>query len=147
MSCKSYWKQTNKQTSVIRCLLKISFSNTKAPFTRSRFYFISDWGSVYTTPFSFHIGLASCLHENASLCTAMVSLYAFRIHCAFCAALQMKGSPLNVIMRFRIELIPDSTVYTISDWFHVTFRAFSDVTKRIGLVCSRVSRRPIRYEF
>ena len=28
-------------------------------------------------------------------------------------------------MRFRTELISDSTVYTISDWFHATFKAFS----------------------
>ena len=33
--------------------------------------------------------------------------------------------------RFPIEMVPDSTVYTISDWFHVTFGAFFNVTKRI----------------
>ena len=32
---------------------------------------------------------------------------------------------LEWIMKFRIELIPDSTVYTISDWCHATFREFS----------------------
>ena len=31
----------------------------------------------------------------------------------------------DTVMRFRTELISDSTVYTISDWFHGTFRAFS----------------------
>ena len=34
---------------------------------------------------------------------------------------------VELIMRFRTELISDSTstVYTISDWFHASFRAFS----------------------
>ena len=36
----------------------------------------------------------------------------------------------ELIMRFRIELIPDSTVYSISDWFHVPFRAFPKTRKR-----------------
>ena len=38
--------------------MKISLAYTM-PFS-----FIADWGSVYKIPFSFHIGLASCLHEN-----------------------------------------------------------------------------------
>ena len=36
----------------------------------------------------------------------------------------MNGRLLEVIMRFRTELISDSTVYTISDWFHVTFKRY-----------------------
>ena len=30
-----------------------------------------------------------------------------------------------LIMRFRTVLIPDSIVFSISDWFHATFREFS----------------------
>ena len=52
-------------------------------FIRYRFHFISDWGSVCNTSFSLHIGLPSCLHENASLYTALVSLYTSCIHCLF----------------------------------------------------------------
>ena len=37
----------------------------------------------------------------------------------------MDSRLVELIMRFRTELISDSTVYTISDWFHATFRAFS----------------------
>ena len=55
---------------------------TYSLFTRYRFLFVSDWGSAYTTPFSVRIGLASCLHKNALLCTAVVSLFAFSIHCS-----------------------------------------------------------------
>ena len=51
-------------------------------------------------------------------------------------------------MRFRIELILDSTVYTVSHLLNATFRAFSfeNGTKGIGLVRSRVNRRPVQYE-
>ena len=41
-----------------------------------RIGFISDWPSVYTITFSFHIGLASCLHENAPIRYAS---YRFRV--------------------------------------------------------------------
>ena len=30
---------------------------------------------VYTTPFSFHSGLALCLHDTVSPCTVMISPY------------------------------------------------------------------------
>ena len=45
-------------------------------FISYRIGFISDWPSVYTTPFSFHIGLASCLQENARIRYAS---YRFRV--------------------------------------------------------------------
>ena len=45
-------------------------------FISYRIGFISDWPSVYTIPFSFHIGLASCLHENAPIRYAS---YRFRV--------------------------------------------------------------------
>ena len=38
---------------------------------------------------------------------------------------QMNRRLVELIMRFRTELILDSTVYTISDWFHATVRVFS----------------------
>ena len=61
----------------------IASPSTKAPFTRYRFHFISDWvrqsdmkiSPVYTMPFSFHSGLAFCLHDTVSPCTVMVSPY------------------------------------------------------------------------
>ena len=80
---------------------------------------------VYTIPFSFHIGLGFCLHDTVLPCTVMVSLYIFSVYCAFCATPLMSARLVELIMRFRTELISDSTVYTISDWFHPTFRAFS----------------------
>ena len=43
-------------------------------------------GAVYTIPFSFHIGLGFCLQDTVSPCTAMVSLYAFRIYCTLHSA-------------------------------------------------------------
>ncbi len=36
-----------------------------------------------------------------------------------------RGRLVELIIRFRIELVSDSTVYTISYWFHATFRVFS----------------------
>ena len=100
----------------------------QAPFTRYRIHFISDLGwqsdmiifSVYIIPFSFHIGSGFCLHDTVSLCTAVVSLYALSVNCTFCAAPLMNARLVELIMRFRIEL-PDSTVDTISDWFHAAF--------------------------
>ena len=83
--------------------------------TSHRSYLPTDTSSVYKIPFSFHIKLASCLQENASPCTAIVSVFAFRNHCAFCAAPKMNGRLLGLIMRFRGELITYSTVYTMSD--------------------------------
>ena len=82
----------------------------QALFTRYRFHFTSDLGT--------------CLHLNASLCTAIVSL----VHCMLFASTahsaqhpQLNGRLLGAIMRFRIDLIPESTVYTISDWIYATF--------------------------
>ena len=41
------------------------------------------------------------------------------IHCAFCCAtLQTIGQLVDLLMRFRIELVPDSTVYTMLYWLH-----------------------------
>ena len=62
----------------------------------------------------------------------------------------MNGRLVELIMRFRIELTSDATVYTISAWFHATLRVFPFENakigmKGIGLVRSRVNRRPIRY--
>ena len=45
-------------------------------FISYRIGFISDWPSFYTIPFSFHIGLPSCLHENAPIRYAS---YRFRV--------------------------------------------------------------------
>ena len=45
-------------------------------FISYRIGFISNWHSVYTIPFSFHIGLASCLHENTPIRYAS---YRFRV--------------------------------------------------------------------
>ena len=59
---------------------------------------------LHNLPFSFHTGLGFCLHQNASLCIATVLLYAFPIHFAFCAAPKINWGPLEVIMRFHIEL-------------------------------------------
>ena len=59
----------------------------KAPFTRYRFHFISDWvrqsdmkvSPVYTIPFSFHSGSRFCLHDCVSPCTVMVSPYSVMV--------------------------------------------------------------------
>ena len=81
---------------------------------------------VYTMPFSFHSGLGFCLHDTVSPCTVMVSPYSVMVPLRIlCAAPLMDSRLVELIMRFRTELISDSTVYTISDWFHATFRAFS----------------------
>ena len=64
----------------------------------------------------------------------------------------MNGRLAELIMRFLIELIPDSTVYTISDWFHATFLAFSFEHKkwyegyRIGSFSCKQEADPIRNE-
>ena len=105
----------------------------KAPFTRYRFHFISDWvrqsdmkiPPVYTMPFSFHSGLGFCLHDTVSPCTVMVSPYSVMVPLRILRSPLMDSRLVELIMRFRTELISDSTVYTISDWFHATFRAFS----------------------
>ena len=47
-------------------------------FISYRIGFISDWPSVYTIPFSFHIGLASCLHENAPIRYASYCFHVFK---------------------------------------------------------------------
>ena len=84
---------------------------------------------VYTMPFSFRSGLGFCLHDTMSPCTVMISPYSvmvpLRKHCAFCAAPLIDSRLVELIMSFRTDLILASTVYTISDWFHATFRAFS----------------------
>ena len=38
---------------------------------------------------------------------------------------QMNGRLVELIVRFRVELIPDSIVCMISDWFHATSVVFS----------------------
>ena len=60
----------------------------------------------------------------------------------------MDSRLVELIMRFRTELISDSTVYTISDWFHATFRAFSFMRKqyeayRIGAFSCKQEANPI----
>ena len=67
--------------------------------------------SVYTTPVSFHIGLGFPVYWNASLCTAVISLFVFFIHCAMP---QMNRRLVGLILRFCIELIPGSTVSPVS---------------------------------
>ena len=88
-----------------------------------------DWGwqsgkkilSLHNTVFQ-DIGLGLCSQRHTLLCTVMVSLFAFYV--AFCATPQI-GRLVELKMRFCIELIPDSTVYAILDWFHVAFRSWS----------------------
>ena len=66
------------QVTILLCVYEF-----KAPFTRYRFHFISDWVRqsdmkifpVYTMPFSFHSVLGSCLHDTVSPCIVMVSPY------------------------------------------------------------------------
>ena len=74
---------------------------------------------VYTMPFSFHSGLGFCLHDTVSPCTVMVSPYSVMVPLRILRSPLMDSRLVELIMRFRIELISDSTVYTISDWFHV----------------------------
>ena len=64
----------------------LSGSNSaSASFTLYRIHFTSDCRSPSGMKFVcfddiiFHIGLAACLHESASLCIAMVLLHAFCI--------------------------------------------------------------------
>ena len=48
----------------------------------------------------------------------------------------MNGRLVELTMRFRTELIPDSTVYPfymISDWLPATFRAFSERRREKGV--------------
>ena len=78
----------------------------------------------------FVIALAFCLHENTSLCSGVTGftvcnrmLFASIAHSA--QHLRMNENLLELIMRFLIELISGSTIYTISNWFHATFRVFS----------------------
>ena len=107
---------------------------------------------VYTIPFSLHIELGFCLHEKASLCNVMVSLLSVCIHCAFCAAPWMNGRLVDLIMIFRIELIPDLT--DRFKRYRIGFTPFSDRfhlkcavgMQRVRMVRSRLNRRRIRYE-
>ena len=80
---------------------------------------------VCTMPFSFHSGLGFCLHDAVSPCTVMVSPHSVLVPLRILRSSLMDSRLVQLIMRFRTELISDSTVYTISDWFHATFRAFS----------------------
>ena len=80
---------------------------------------------VYTMPFSFHSGLGFCLHDTVSPCTVMVSPYSVMVPLRILRSPLMDSRLVELIMRFRTELISDSTVYTISDSFHAIFRAFS----------------------
>ena len=77
------------------------------------FHFISDHDAVYTTSFSFVIGLLFIRERFAVHCDGFTSLYGL-----------MKGTLLDLIMRLHIGLMSDSTVYAISDWFHATFRRY-----------------------
>ena len=86
---------------------------------------LADFDPVYTILFSFHIRLEFCLNNAVSPCTAIVSLCAFSMYCTFCAAPQMNGRLVELIMRFRIELTSDSTVFTVSGWFNATLRMCS----------------------
>ena len=55
----------------------------------------------------------------------MVSIYALNINYTFCAASEMNGKLVKLIMKVCIELVPNLTAYTILDWFYATFRVFS----------------------
>ena len=110
-------------------------------------------------PLSFHVGLGMairyeiffCLHDTISLSTAVISLYTFCSYCPSSAAPLKNGWLVVVIMRFRTELIPDSTIYRISDWFHGTFGTFSFENAKTSsnvsdLVRFRVTKRTtVRY--
>ena len=77
----------------------------------------------------------------------VVSLFAFCIHCAFCVAPQMNRRLVELIIRLRIELIPDSTItqYRIG-FMPLSERFHQNDMKHIGFVSSRVNRGPTRYE-
>ena len=66
-----------------------------ALFTRNHVHFISGRGSVYTTQFGLALQLFQCM-----------------LLAPTCAAALMDARLVELIMRFRIELIPASTVYT-----------------------------------
>ena len=61
----------------------------------------------------------------------------------------MDSRLVELMMTFRTELISDWTVYTISDWFHATFRAFYLKTQkryeayRIGAFSCKQKAGPI----
>ena len=59
------------------------------------------------------------------LCAARVSPL-FDTHSA---VFHMNERLVEQLVRFRIELIPDSTVYTLSDLCHATFTVFSFETQ------------------
>ena len=84
--------------------------------------------SVYKTQFSFHIGLEP-VYTSALPYALQWFHFLLCIHCAFCATPQMNGRLLELIMRLHFELILDtafnSTVYTMSDKFHPSFKEFS----------------------
>ena len=76
-----YWFQGNFAASLVLnfCLREFLCLRPRlhdTVFISYRIGFISDWPSVYTIPFAFHIGLASCLHENAPIRYAS---YRFRV--------------------------------------------------------------------
>ena len=78
-------------------------------FTRYRFHFILDPGSVTRERFAVHCnGITVFLFRPLYIIRSIPDEWEARV---------------ELIMRFRIEMIPDSTVYTISNRFHATFRA------------------------
>ena len=61
--------------------------------------------SVYMVPFSFHIGLGFVYTEILRIAVN------FCVHCVHCVH-QMNGRLVELILKFLIQLILDSTVYT-----------------------------------
>ena len=80
---------------------------------------------VYTMPSSFHSRLGFCLHDTVSLCTVMVSPYPVMVPLRILHSFPNGFETSRIDNAVRTELILDSTIYTISDWFYATFRAFS----------------------
>ena len=68
----------------------------------------------YTMPFSFHSGLGSCLHDTVLPWTVMVSPHSVVVPLRILRSSLMDSRLVQLIMRFRAELISDSTVYMIS---------------------------------
>ena len=93
----------------------------------ARFFSIVLWApSLQAATPSTLSWIRPCLQENHSLCATVVAFTVCFLHpLRILEAHQMSGRPVEVIMRLRIELIPESTVYKISDWLHATFREFS----------------------
>ena len=95
---------------------------------------------VYTMPFSFHSGLGLCLHDTVSPCTVMVSPHSVMVPLRILRSSLMDSRLVQLIMRFRTELISDSirpfTRYRIgfmplSKRFHLKTRKRYE-TYRIG---------------